>query len=255
MNNSNCSFTNNSNSNNQITVSFVQTTSYTKKEKYGKNIFYINDTKTEYTLNIHNSNNEKYTILLKYIAKKDDTIQYNLKNTDVKWEKYDNNTYKLSHSNIKPHIDLNSNYKINYLIRLYNIFSFEGNNKPKNILVEEEPLMSFRKELNEKEMKNDTIEYVINFGQLIRSNYFISIIGEAINESNVEYFAYKYIEFSVRPVISNNDNSFDYSWIFIIVILLLMLTFVIVFLIRVYINIKNNANDLEDLNKPYKNIN
>ncbi len=115
--------------------------------------------------------------------------------------------------------------------------------------------MSFRKELNEKEMKNDTIEYVINFGQLIRSNYFISIIGEAINESNVEYFAYKYIEFSVRPVISNNDNSFDYSWIFIIVILLLMLTFVIVFLIRVYINIKNNANDLEDLNKPYKNIN
>ena len=233
-------------SNNQNDFSLIQNDNNKNKEYFGKNYYSIKDKKKIYKINISNNTNDIGTILLKYIAKKEDITQYNIKTNDVIWNKIDNhtNTFKLSHPNIMVNnTNTNNNnciYKVNYLIRLYNIFSFENNNKPKNILIEEEPILSFRKELNENELKNDIVEYEVNFGELIRSNYYISILGEVINDSNVEYFAYNCIEFSVKNVLK--ENNFDYTWIIIIIILILALIFIIYFLIKEYINIKNGNN-------------
>ena len=228
-------------SNNQNDFSLIQNDNNKNKEYFGKNYYSIKDKQKIYKMSISNNTNDIGTILLKYIVKKEDITQYNIKTNDVIWNKIDNhtNTFKLSHPNIMVNnTNTNNNnciYKVNYLIRLYNKFSFENNNKPKNILIEEEPILSFRKELNENELKNDIVEYEVNFGELIRSNYYISILGEVINDSNVEYFAYNCIEFSVKNVLK--ENNFDYTWIIIIIILILALIFIIYFLIKEYINI------------------
>ena len=230
--------------------------SYNKSENINGNNYYsiINNEETEYILSISSSSNNTNnkdnigTILLKYCTKKDQINQFKLINNDIFLEKIgndnDNNNnnynFKLNHSNIINENKLNYNYNLSYLIRLYNSFSFEGNNEPKNILVEEEPVFCFRKELNELELKKDSIEYEINFGKLIKSKYYISILGEIVNDSNIEYFAYNYIDFIAKGI--KNEIKFDYTWIIIILILLSMLIFVIYFLIKVCINMKNNKN-------------
>ena len=233
-------------SNNQTDFTLKQNDNIKNIEYFGKNYYSIKDNQTTYTVNINNNKNDIGTILLKYIAKKEDITQYNIKTNDVIWNKIDNhtNTFKLSHPNIMVNnTNTNNNnciYKVNYLIRLYNKFSFENDIKPKNILIEEEPILSFRKELNENELKNDIVEYEVNFGELIISDYYISVLGEVINDSNVEYFAYNYIEFSVRNVLK--ENNFDYTWIIIIIILIIALIFIIYFLIKEYNNMKNGNN-------------
>ena len=248
-------------SNNQTDFTLKQNDNIKNIEYFGKNYYSIKDNQTTYTVNINNNKNDIGTILLKYIAKKEDITQYNIKTNDVIWNKIDNhtNTFKLSHPNIMVNnTNTNNNnciYKVNYLIRLYNKFSFENDIKPKNILIEEEPILSFRKELNENELKNDIVEYEVNFGELIISDYYISVLGEVINDSNVEYFAYNYIEFSVRNVLK--ENNFDYTWIIIIIILIIALIFIIYFLIKEYNNMKNgnNKNNINNERLINRNIN
>ena len=228
--------------------------SYNKTENInGKNYYsFINDEQTEYTmtLNSNKTNNNIGTILLKYITKKDNITHFYLKNNDIISEKIDNKNYvyKLNHSNIINENKLYYNYNLSYLIRLYNSFSFENNNQPKNIFVEEEPIFCFRKKLNESEKKSDSIEYIIDFGKLIRSKYYISILAEVVNDSNIEYFAFNNIEFTVKRNI--NEFKFDYTWIIIILILLSMLIFSTYFLVKVYVNMKNNKeNDFDEKDK------
>ena len=188
------------------------------------------------TLNSKNSN-KIGTLLIKYITRKKNITKYNINKSNIEWTKINKDiyTFKFNHSNIL--FENESNYKLNYLIRLYSSFSFENNKKPENILIIEEPIFSFRKELTEKESKNNTIEYFVNFGNLTQGKYYINILGEIIDDTNVEYYAYNYIEFTVKK--HSGEVSFDFTWIIIIFIILFMFVFVIYFLVKVAINMKN----------------
>ena len=206
---------------------------------HGKNYYsLINDNKTEYIITLNSKNSYNIgTVLIKYITRKKNITNYNINKTNIEWTKInkDNYTFRFNHSNIL--LEDESNYKLNYLIRLYNSFSFENNKKPENILITEEPIFSFRKELTEKELKDNTIDYIVNFGNLTRGKYYINVLGEVIDDTNVEYYAYDYIEFTVKKL--SGEVSFDFTWIIIIFIILFMLVFVIYFLVKVAINMKN----------------
>ena len=177
------------------------------------------------------------TILLKYITKKDNIIKFNLNKSDIEWKRIDedNNTFHLNYSNILT--ENKSNYSVSYLIRLYNSFSFDNNKLPKNILVEEMPIISFRKDLTLEELKNDFINCVVDFGQLNKSKYYISVLGEVVNDGNVEYFSYDLIDFNTIKIIKK--ITFDFTWIIIILILLFILIFSSYYLIKVFISMKN----------------
>ena len=214
---------------------------YHKKETlYGKIYYSIINNQTEYKITIINSKTSDIgTILLKYITKKNNITQFDLINNNITWEKIDKENYnfEFKHYNIMNENKNYSNYKLSYLIRIYNYFSFEKGEEPKNILIEKEPIMSFRKELNEEEMKKDTIKYHINFGKLLKSKYYISILGEIINDNNVEYFTYNYIQFIAKTF--SKEHTFDYTWIIVLIILFLALIFATYFLIKVFIKIRN----------------
>ena len=224
----------------------ISNTKYNKKENiYGKNYYsVINNKESEYIMNIISKNSiEIGNILLKYITRKNIITQFNLVDNNITLEKIDGENYSfyLKHFNIKNENKNYSNYKLNYLIRIYNYFSFERGVEPRNILVEEEPLMSFRKELNEKEMENETINYKINFGKLKKSKYYISILGEVINDNNIEYFSYNNFQFIVKTF--EKEFNFDFTWLIIIMILLFTLIFTTFFLVKVIIKIRNENDD------------
>ena len=226
-----------SNENIQFSIEDIESNT-TDKTIYGKNNCSItNDNKTEYTLNLNSKNANIGTILLKYITKKDNIIKFNLNKSDIEWKRIDedNNTFHLNYSNILT--ENKSNYSVSYLIRLYNSFSFDNNKLPKNILVEEMPKISFRKDLTLEELKNDFINCVVDFGHLNKSKYYISVLGEVVNDGNVEYFSYDLIDFNTIKIIKK--ITFDFTWIIIILILLFILIFSSYYLIKVFISMKN----------------
>ena len=227
------------NSNNNYDLSFNP--SYFKEEtNYGKSLYsIINNNDDDYTMKI-NLNNNNQNILIKYMVKRENITNMNINKTNIFISKLTDETYSLSYDNILPEVaNINGNYKINYFVRLYKAFDFEENEEPKNIYVEEEPILSFKKELNNNELKNETISYELNLGKLKRNKYFISVLGEVVNDTNVEYFAYNYSEFSIKNTIS--EPKFDFTWIIIIIILLSILIFGAYYLFKQCIHVKNKS--------------
>ena len=221
---------------------FIQNADFIKNENiYGNNYYsIINDDKTEYNLTINTTNNLG-TLFLKYIFRKDNQTQFNLKKSNINLTKIDNDNYifNISHLNIRS--EKKYNYNLSYIIRLYNSFNFENNRKPRNILIEEEPILSFRKELNEEELRQNSTNYIVKLGELLPNKYYISILGEAINDGIVDYFLYNYIEFDVKLMIA--DTKFDFTWLIIFFILLFTFIFATYFLIKVFIFMKNNKEE------------
>lgn len=228
-----------SNSNNNYNLYFNK---YDIKNEtiYGKSLYSIfNNDDEDYIINIDLENTIQ-NILLKYMVKRENITSFNIKKTDIIVSQLNDETYSLLHDNILPeNANINGNYKISYFIRLYSAFDFNKNEEPKNILVEEEHILSFKKELNDNELNNETISYEVNFGKLKRNKYFISVLGEVVNDTNVEYFAYNYSEFSIKNII--NEPKFDYTWIIIIFILFSIFIFGAYYIIKKCIQIKNES--------------
>jgi hypothetical protein len=245
------------NSNNNFDL-YINKNEYKKETNYGKSLYsIINNNNKDYTINI-NSNNNIQNILLKYMVKRENITIMNINKTDIIISKINDETYNISYYNILPEdANKNANYKINYFVRLYKAFDFEKNEEPKNIYVEEEPILYLKKELNNNELNNETISYKLNLGKLKRNKYFISVLGEVINDTNVEYFAYNYSELSIKNIIS--EPKFDFTWIIIIVILFSILIFGVYYIIKKFIQVKNKSrgnyynNNNNDI--PYGSIN
>ena len=207
----------------------------------------LNDSQKEYNL-ILSSSSKIDTLFMKYISAKDNITQFKLKNTKIECTRIDENNYKFKciQSNIIPgNIPNNNynNYNLTLLIRLYNSFSFEDNKEPDKILIDEIPNQSFRKELTEEELNKDSIEYIIDFGPLIPSKYYINVLGEVIYGSNVEYFLYDNYDFNRKK--KDINKNFDFTWLIIIFILIIMFIFVIYFLVKKILYIRNNKEDEE----------
>ena len=245
------------NSNNNYDL-YINKNEIKKETNYGKSLYsIINNNDKDYTINI-NSNNNIQNILLKYMVKRENITIMNINKTDIILSKINDETYNISYDNILPEdANINGNYKINYFVRLYQAFDFEINEEPKNIYVEEEPILYLKKELNNNELNNKTISYKLNLGKLKRNKYYISVLGEVINNTNVEYFAYNYSVLSIKNIIS--EPKFDFTWIIIIVILFSILIFGVYYIIKKFIQVKNKSrgnyynNNNNDI--PYGSIN
>jgi hypothetical protein len=245
------------NSNNNYDL-YINKNDIKKETNYGKSLYsIINDNDKDFTINI-NLNNNIQNILLKYMVRRENITIMNINKTDIIFTKINDETYNIAYDNILPEdANINGNYKINYFVRLYKAFDFEKNEEPKNIYVEEEPFLYLKKELNNNELNNDTISYKINLGKLKRNKYYISVLGEVVNDTNVEYFAYNYSELSIKNIIS--EPKFDFTWIIIIIILFSILIFGTYYIIKQCIQVKNksrgNYYNINNNDVPYGSIN
>ena len=225
---------------------------------YGKSRYSIISNNDKDYIIIINLHNNIQNILLKYMAKREKITFMNINKTDIIISKVNDETYSISYDNILPEdSNINDNYKINYFVRLYKAFDFEENEEPKNIYVEEEPILYLKKELNNSELNNETISYELNLGKLKRNKYYISVLGEVVNDTNVEYFAYNYYELSIKNIIS--EPKFDFTWIIIIIILFSILIFGTYYIIKQCIQVKNKSRgkyyNINNNDAPYGSIN
>ena len=245
-------------SNNNYDLNFNNINDIKKETNYGKNLYSINNNSDkDYKINI-NLDDTVQNILLKYIVKKENITNMNINKTDIIVSQIDNETYKISYDNILPeNANINDNYKINYFVRLYKAFDFDKNEEPKNIYVEQEPILFFKKELNNSDLNNETISYNVNLGKLERNKYFISVLGEVVNDTNVEYFAYNYYVFSIKNIIV--EPKFDFTWIIIIIILLSILIVGVYYIIKQCIQLKNKTSgkyyNINNRETPFGSIN
>ena len=170
----------------------------------------------------------------------DSTINYifedktaNIKNND------DNKTYHISHTNIKIENNngTNQDYKVAFLIRLFNILDYYDPDEIENILFPKNiSIKSFRKELNESEINESIIEYDVPLGKLPNAQYYLSIIGEVSYNDTVEYFAFKSVGDDLR-IIEKKEYEFDITWVYVLVTLIVIMILLIAYLVRY--NIKN----------------
>jgi len=209
-------------------------------------------------------NNDKLDFILNdYIAyinkskiKKNDTDNHTHINEENNNESNDSYTFHISHHNLKIGNNNNaniSNYKVTYIIRLFDYLDYYDDDEIENILFYNESLskMSFRKELNESEKNEDIIEYYIYLGELEKNvQYYLSIIGEVSYNDTVEYFSFKSI--GDLRIIEQKIFEFDNSWVFVLVSLIIILIILIAYLVRIYIKNKNVVKiELIDDRKQY----
>ena len=169
-----------------------------KGPKFGKYYFSINDTSLEYNLKI--IKNETNNILIKCVAKKNDINLFYIEEenddtklfstVDVKISEKKGGISNITH-NILTFQDKNyKNYKITYLIRLYNVLDYVNDNEVNNLLGAIYSYNTYRKELTEDEINLGIITYDIKFSDLDFGEYRSSIIAEVYYNESFEYFFY-----------------------------------------------------------------
>ena len=221
----------------------------------GKIIYYIIDNSINYStyFNISSITDESHIFIRHSIYKNNITkfILTNNKIPDPTPLNDKNNSFYIEHQNIKSDGSV-SNYTINYLIRLYDSLDHFYDEEIDNIYKGVKLLYSYRKELNETELKQDKVKYDLIFDNLNNGEFSISIIGEVIYNDTVEYFSYHYATFHVKPP---KDIEFDEVWIAPLVIVLVILVGIFLYLVHNYIQSKKkkiadkNENGGEDKGK------
>ena len=237
-----------------------QEKNYSDFEGFGKKYLYFDNEKEENIIKIKFS--EKGSILLKNALENKDKYKFTLNETYATVKKImtdsennkDNNTYHISHSNIKieGNNTTNPDYRVAYLIRLFNILDYYDQDEIDNILFPNDVSQkSFRKELNEDEKQKNEISYDVTLGELTNAQYYLSIIAEVTYNDNVEYFTFNSEGDELR-IIEPREYSFDYTWVYVLVILVLILIVIIAYLVRHYINSKKEVkNEIIDDKKQF----
>ena len=211
---------------NTIEIDFANTTEinitnldeFTYKDNFGKRIFSPknenNEIKTEYIMKLQPSNG---TILLKYSTKKNDSYNFYIKDTSFEStqikEEENINSFTISHDNlvIPPIYNNSIDYiKITFFIRLFNYLDFKEGKEIDNILIKNNALASYRKELSNEEKNNNQVNYTINFRRLEKKRYYINIIGAVSLNDSIEYFAFKSNDFEIMQ---KENGKPDKNWI------------------------------------------
>ena len=218
-------------------------------ENFGKYNFTIKDDSFKYDMKDYTDKQ----ILLKYTLKKENQSDfYLISNKIQKPEKINNpnknNTYKISFYNIKN--DNITDYKITYLIRLYNYLEFSEDYVINNIFTDTNVEHSLRRELTETEKKEETFSCEIPFGNLDNGDHSISVLGEVYYNDNVEYFSYDFEKFNVSEP---KDIAFDVTWIYPLIFVILVFIIIVLVLIKSYINSKNEKKEKDKSSKLLEN--
>ena len=219
---------------------------------FGKSIYYINDGIKKYNVSLHiDSVSKKDHILIRHSIQKNNRSKFNLTFNNITLNPNDqkkNNSFSLVYYNIKC-VDNYTDYKINYIIRIYDFLDHYYDEEINNINTDVRLLCIFRKELNESEIKNDIISHNMEINTKLNDVSTVSIIGEVLYNDTVEYFSYNYTTFSYKR---DKIIEFDEVWIAPLIIVLVILVAIFIYLILH--SIKNqkkqiNGNGNEDQGK------
>ena len=219
---------------------------------FGKSIYYINDGIKKYNVSLHiDSVSKKDHILIRHSIQKNNRSKFNLTFNNITLNPNDqkkNNSFSLVYYNIKC-VDNYTDYKINYIIRIYDFLDHYYDEEINNINTDVRLLCIFRKELNESEIKNDIISQNMEINTKLNDVSTVSIIGEVLYNDTVEYFSYNYTTFSYKR---DKIIEFDEVWIAPLIIVLVILVAIFIYLILH--SIKNqkkqiNGNGNEDQGK------
>ena len=218
-------------------------------ENFGKYNFTIKDDSFKYDMKDYTDKQ----ILLKYTLKKENQSDFYLISNKIQKPKKinnpnKNNTYKISFYNIKN--DNITDYKITYLIRLYNYLEFSEDYVINNIFTDTNVEHSLRRELTEIEKKEETFSCEIPFGNLDNGDHSISVLGEVYYNDNVEYFSYDFEKFNVSEP---KDVAFDVTWIYPLIFVILVFIIIVLVLIKSYINSKNEKKEKDKSSKLLEN--
>ena len=243
----------------KISVESDEKTEEFIKDHNGKKIYSFEDCISN-KCKMEISLKEKGKILLKNALQNNDTyfftVDINELNINNISESKDENKFKISHDNIR-FVENNNitepNYKVTYLIRLFNILDYYDQDEVDNILFPRNiSLMSFRKEISGEELYKDEVEYNISFGKLEYGQYYISIIGEVIFNDTIEYFAFQHKE-NVFRIIDPQNFDFDITWVIVLVVLIIIMLLLIAYIVRYCIKNKNGGeiNEIIDDKKQF----
>ena len=220
---------------------------------FGKAIYYINDKQINHNIafKVDSFSNDGH-IFIKHSLQKNNKTKFYLNNynkEDIVLKAYDekkNNSFFIEYYNIKTDDDNFTDYKINYIIRLYDYLDHYYDEEINNINRGVNLINSFRKELNKSELKKEKIQHNLdfNFGKDY-GEFTVSILGEVLYNDNVEYFSYNYKTF---PLKNPKIIEFDEAWIAPLIIVLIILITIFIYLIIQFIKNKKKKNN-EDENK------
>ena len=138
---------------------------------------------------------EKGKILLKYVLENEDTFTFKVEHNEVVLNKVKENEndiiFDISHDNIifvdKNNNTIEPNFKVTYLIRLFNVLDYYDQDEIDNILFPKDlSIKSFRKEISDEEYINGT-KYSVHLGKLEKGQYYISILLSLIHNLHHVY--------------------------------------------------------------------
>ena len=221
-----------------LTSLSLNNTNYIKNKIGGKYYYNINDESLKYKIKL---NDTKGNILLKYTTKKDN-YGFSLENDGIQCTLIDEDKglFKINYDNIKNNNNSINNYKVSYMIALYDWLEFYDYKEIVNILVNVTDNITLRKELTDDEKLLDKLEYNIEFGNLSYAEFCICIIGEIYYNDNIEYFTYDFDTYIKKKP---KKIEFDEYWIYPLVIIVLIFLVVVLFLIRALIKRRNETNN------------
>ena len=99
-----------------------------------------------------------------------------------------------------------------YFVRVYDFLDFYEDKEINNIIIWKNAILSYRKELTEEELnlKRIVFNVTIDTSNLDDRQYYISVIGAAYINDNVEYFSYDSPTFKVSHV---KKKDFEIKWV------------------------------------------
>ena len=218
-----------------------------KKDNNGKKIYSFDDEDCDSKeCKMEISLEEKGKILLKYVLENEDTFNFTVEHNEVELIPYKKNKveniFNISHDKIifvdKNNNTIDPNFKVTYLIRLFNILDYYDQDEIDNILFPKSlSIKSFRKEIRDEDYINET-KYSVNLGKLEKGQYYISIIGEVSFNDTIEYFAFEYKGYEPR-IIDPKEPVFDFTWVYVLIGLIIILLLLIAYIVRYCIKNKN----------------
>ena len=180
-------------------------------------------------------------ILVKYTTKKGEFPYNYINNYNISSNATKNggiNSYELNFENIKisrgrlpP-----AYFKKIYFIRVYNYLDFFEEKEIDNIIIKNNAILSFRKEITSEEFEDENIKFDISFGVLDKKQFYISIIGAVYYFDSVEYIAYHSDTFRLSQ---SGELIFEENWIAPLIIVILIFVASVSYIVIRFIQKRN----------------
>ena len=217
-----------------------------KKGKYICSPLNIDRNKKEYIMKLQPNYG---SILVRYTTRKSEYPYYQLTNNTLlinnsQTQNEGINSYELNFKSIDIMSDKfpRSDFKIIYFIRVYNFLDFFEDNEIDNIIIKNNAIKSFRKEMpSDTELKSelDIIKFDISFGDLEKKQFYINLIAACYYFDNVEYIAYHSNTIRLSQL---NDTVFSEVWIAPLVIIILIFLASVSFIVITFMKKRKSKN-------------